>query len=58
MAALVLRLTRERSLATLVVSHDPADAGRLGSRAVALRDGKIVIDGFAGCDQYHRHGHP
>ena len=41
MAALVRRLTRERGLATLVVSHDPADAGRLGSRAIALRDGKI-----------------
>jgi thiamine transport system ATP-binding protein len=41
MAALVRKLTRERGLATLVVSHDPADAGRLGSRAIALRDGRI-----------------
>jgi thiamine transport system ATP-binding protein len=41
MADLVRRLTRERGLATLVVSHDPADAGRLGSRAIALRDGRI-----------------
>ena len=41
MAGLVRRLTRDRGLATLVVSHDPADAGRLGSRAIALRDGKI-----------------
>jgi len=41
MADLVRRLTRDRKLATLVVSHDPADAGRLGSRAIALRDGKI-----------------
>ncbi len=41
MAALVRRLTRERGLATLVVSHDPTDAGRLGSRAIALRDGRI-----------------
>ena len=41
MAALVCRLTRDRGLATLVVSHDPADAGRLGSRAIALRDGRI-----------------
>jgi len=39
MADLVRRLTRERGLATLVVSHDPADAGRLASRAIALRDG-------------------
>ena len=41
MADLVRRLTRDRRLATLVVSHDPADAGRLGSRAISLRDGKI-----------------
>ena len=41
MADLVRRLTRDRRLATLVVSHDPADAGRLGSRAIALRDGRI-----------------
>ena len=41
MADLVRRLTRDRGLATLVVSHDAADAGRLGSRAIALRDGKI-----------------
>ena len=41
MAGLVRRLTRDRELATLVVSHDPADAGRLGSRAIALRDGRI-----------------
>ena len=41
MAGLVRRLTRDRGLATLVVSHDPADAGRLGSRAIALRDGRI-----------------
>ncbi len=41
MAGLVRKLTRDRKLATLVVSHDPADAGRLGSRAIALRNGKI-----------------
>ncbi|MEE8454998.1 MAG: ATP-binding cassette domain-containing protein [Limibaculum sp.] len=41
MADLVRRLTQDRRLATLVVSHDPADAGRLGSRAIALRDGRI-----------------
>ena len=41
MAGLVRRLTKDRGLATLVVSHDPADAGRLASRAIALRDGRI-----------------
>jgi len=41
MALLVARLTRERALAVLVVSHDTADARRLGSRAIALRDGRI-----------------
>jgi thiamine transport system ATP-binding protein len=41
MANLVRRLTRDRQLATLVVSHDPADAERLGSRAIELRGGKI-----------------
>jgi thiamine transport system ATP-binding protein len=43
MAALVSGLTRGRGLATLVVSHDTADAGRLGSRAIALRSGKITL---------------
>ncbi len=42
MAALVRRLTAERGLATLVVSHDPADAARLGSRVVVLRDGRLL----------------
>ena len=42
MATLVRRLTHDRGLATLIVSHDPADAGRLGSRAIALRDGQIL----------------
>jgi len=41
-AGLVRRLTRDRGLATLVVSHDPADARRLGSRAITLRDGRIT----------------
>jgi thiamine transport system ATP-binding protein len=41
MADLVRRLTRDRGLATLVVSHDPADAGRLASRAIMLRGGRI-----------------
>ncbi len=48
MAALVRRLTRDRGLATLVVSHDPADAGRLGSRAITLRDGQISPCGICG----------
>jgi thiamine transport system ATP-binding protein len=43
MAALVSGLTRNRRLATLVVSHDTADAGRLGSRAITLRDGQITL---------------
>jgi thiamine transport system ATP-binding protein len=43
MAKLVRRLTRDRRLATLVVSHDSTDAGRLGSRAIELRDGKINV---------------
>ncbi len=41
MAELVRGLTRNRNLATLVVSHDPTAAGRLGSRAVVLREGRI-----------------
>jgi thiamine transport system ATP-binding protein len=41
MADLVRRLTQDRGLATLVVSHDPADAVRLRSRAISLHDGKI-----------------
>jgi thiamine transport system ATP-binding protein len=40
-AALVRRLTDERALATLVVSHEPTDAVRLRSRAIALRDGRV-----------------
>ncbi len=42
MADLVRGLTAARNLATLVVSHDPADARRLESRAVALVDGQVV----------------
>ncbi len=41
-AALVRRLTGERRLATLVVSHDPDAAARLGSRRLALADGRVV----------------
>jgi len=48
MADLVRRLTRDRNLATLVVSHDPADAGRLGSRAITLRDGRVSPCGICG----------
>jgi thiamine transport system ATP-binding protein len=47
MADLVCRLTRDRGLATLVVSHDPTDAGRLDSRAIVLRDGKISHSGIS-----------
>jgi ABC-type thiamine transport system ATPase subunit len=42
MAALVGRLARARGLAVLVVSHDPADARRLASRSLVLRDGAIA----------------
>jgi len=42
MAALVLRLACARMLAVLVVSHDPADARRLQSRSLVLRDGAVV----------------
>ncbi|HUF88046.1 MAG TPA: ATP-binding cassette domain-containing protein [Thermohalobaculum sp.] len=41
-AALVRRLTDERRLATLVVSHDATDAGRLGSRRLALAGGRVT----------------
>lgn len=42
MADLVREITARRHLATLVVSHDPADAKRLRSRAVAIVAGEIV----------------
>lgn len=48
MAALVSGLTRDRGLATLVVSHDIADAGRLGSRAITLRGGRIGVGAICG----------
>ena len=41
MADLIRSLTADRSLATLVVSHDREDARRLGSRVLELRDGKL-----------------
>ena len=41
-AALVRRLGETRRLATLVVSHDAGDAARLGSRRLALRDGRVA----------------
>ncbi len=40
-AALVRRLTAERRLASLIVSHDPADTERLGGRSAVLREGRI-----------------
>ncbi len=44
LAALVRRLTDARALATLVVSHDPADARRLAARALVLRGGRIEAE--------------
>ena len=41
-AALVRRLTAERRLATLVVSHDTGAAERLGSRRLVLRGGRVA----------------
>ena len=41
MADLVRELTESRHLATLVVSHDRADAARMKSRAVTLMDGEV-----------------
>lgn len=41
MAALVGRLARERGLAVLVVSHDPADARRLASRSLVFKGGLV-----------------
>jgi thiamine transport system ATP-binding protein len=40
-ARLVRDLTHSRQLATMVVSHDPTDAGRRGSREAAMRDGRV-----------------
>jgi thiamine transport system ATP-binding protein len=40
-ATLVRRLTAERELATLVVTHDPADTERLGGRPAVLCEGRI-----------------
>lgn len=42
MAALIRRLTAARRLATLVVSHDAADASRLGSRPLRLENGRVT----------------
>jgi len=43
---LLLGLNRERRSTLLLVTHDPALAGRAG-RAIALRDGRVV-NGHAG----------
>jgi glycine betaine/proline transport system ATP-binding protein len=40
-----LRIVRERGITALLVTHDPAEALRLGDRIAVLRDGKLIQTG-------------
>ncbi|MDT4812953.1 Vitamin B12 import ATP-binding protein BtuD [compost metagenome] len=42
-----LSLTRERGITTLLVTHDPAEALRLGDRIAVLRGGRLIQIGTA-----------
>ena len=44
------RIRQEQALTLIVISHDPAQADRLGGRRLLLNDGKIVeVKGLPGC---------
>jgi phospholipid/cholesterol/gamma-HCH transport system ATP-binding protein len=43
--ALIVKLKKERNLASVVVTHDVHGAKTFADRVVLLREGKVVIDG-------------
>ena len=53
---LVLKLQRELSVTSVVVTHDMKSAYKIGDRIIMLHDGNIVADGDA--DHIKNHTHP
>jgi phospholipid/cholesterol/gamma-HCH transport system ATP-binding protein len=53
---LVLKLQKELSVTSVVVTHDMKSAYKIADRIVMLHNGKIVADGNA--DYIHNHPHP
>ena len=52
---LVLKLKRELSVTSIVVTHDMKSAYKIGDRIIMLHNGKIIADGDA--DYIHNHPH-
>ena len=53
---LILKLQRELSATTIVVTHDMTSAYKIADRIIMLHNGKIVADGDA--DHIRNHPHP
>jgi phospholipid/cholesterol/gamma-HCH transport system ATP-binding protein len=53
---LILKLQRELSITSIVVTHDMKSAYKVGDRIVMLHNGKIIADGDA--DHIKNHPHP
>jgi phospholipid/cholesterol/gamma-HCH transport system ATP-binding protein len=53
---LVLKLKRDLSLTSVVVTHDMRSAYKVGDRIIMLHNGKIIADGNA--DHIRHHPHP
>ena len=52
---LILKLQRELSVTSIVVTHNMASAYKVGNRIIMLHNGKIVADGNAGHIRNHPH---
>ena len=53
---LILKLERELSVTSIVVTHDMKSAYKVGDRIIMLHNGKIIADGDA--DHIRNHPHP
>ena len=53
---LILKLQRELSITSIVVTHDMKSAYKVGDRIIMLHNSKIIADGDA--DHIRNHPHP
>jgi phospholipid/cholesterol/gamma-HCH transport system ATP-binding protein len=53
---LILKLERELSVTSVVVTHDMTSAYKVGDRIIMLHNGKVIADGDA--DHIRNHPHP
>ena len=53
---LILKLQRELSVTSVVVTHDMKSAYKIGDRIIMLYDGKVIADGDA--EYIKNHPHP